>query len=74
MDDSSPIEFIISEGRAGMWHYHISRRDEFTQSLCGELTMITSISLEDWGSKSEHIPESYCEKCKSLYDKLISED
>ena len=62
-------EFVVTECIWGTWHYHISKIDNFT-SLCGVRVMRTSIPMSRWGLTPEnyHIPESWCKKCKTLFD------
>lgn len=36
----------ITEGIAGIWHYHLSLLNHTTRSLCGAQTMRTSIPLQ----------------------------
>ena len=57
---SQPCVKIV-ESSIGTWHYHL-QVDGHT--LCGEeRVMATSVRIESWGYKSEHIPESYCKEC-----------
>ncbi len=69
---------IISETRSGYWNYHYRalKDNELpnyagfskkTYALCGrEIGWDTKIPLKVYGNKSEHIPESYCEKCRKI--------
>lgn len=65
------MEYVITEGVESLWNYHISKKDNFVKSLCGKQTMGTSMPLGHWGFTLEHIPQTYCEKCKEIYDNLI---
>lgn len=58
--------FEVTEGVSSVWHYHISENGVFTRGLCGAHTMKTSMTLKQWGHRSEHIGESYCKKCEEL--------
>ncbi len=40
--------YIITEGTAGMWHYHLSNPDDPFRALCGARVMNTSIPLKRW--------------------------
>ena len=60
--------FVVSEGVSGNHHYHISCSDNSIKSLCGMSTMWTSIALKDWGNQIDHLNETYCKKCKKIYD------
>ena len=62
-------KFIITEGVEGTWHYHISKNDNQSKSLCGETTIYSNMSFDDWGMKPTHIPYSFCNKCKKKMDK-----
>jgi len=56
----------IVEGISSQWHYHLSMggREEV---LCGEReVMQTSLPLNSWGFKSEHIGETYCKECERI--------
>lgn len=61
--------FLITEGIEGCWNYHISRSDNENRSLCGRRVMNTSMTMDQWGIKADHIPESFCQECKDLYNK-----
>ena len=61
-------DFIVTEGVQGTWYYHISKKNEFTKSLCGAHAMITSLPLSSWGIKSR-LGERFCDQCKSLFEK-----
>ena len=63
-------KFFVTEDISGNWHYHISNIKDPYQSLCNKAIMCTGIPLKDWGNKSEHIPESYCNECKKIYDNI----
>jgi len=56
----------IVEGVESTWYYHLSKKDNFTRSLCGARTMITSILPNSWGFRSPHIRQRYCKKCEEL--------
>jgi len=60
--------YKVTEGVESMWNYHISHDSKPHQSLCGKQVMCTSIPLEKWGMKVDHIPESFCTRCKLEYD------
>ena len=64
-------KFEVCEGVESVWHYHIRRPKEFT-SLCGRRVMVSGIPMSAWGSKSGHIPETYCAKCKELADRGVA--
>jgi hypothetical protein len=53
----------ITEGRAGMWFYHLSRTGVNGESLCGRPTMSTQMPLRLWGTKG-HLNERYCTECE----------
>lgn len=57
----------VTEGIAGMWHYHLRPRGEL-RALCGAAVMRTSVPLDRWNKKipNYHIPESFCQKCNEL--------
>lgn len=54
--------FIITEGVAGVWHYHWSEADGWTFGLCGAQTMRTELKPESWGQVG-HLGERYCRRC-----------
>ena len=60
-------EHEITEGVAGMWHYHLRVVGEL-KALCGAMVMHTSMRLGRWNKKipNHHIPESYCSKCDGI--------
>jgi len=60
--------YQVTEGVESIWRYHISHKDNPHLSLCGKRVMSTSISLDNWGHKVDHIPETYCTRCKMDYD------
>lgn len=65
--DKTMKEPIITEGIAGMWHYHLSDPDKPGVSLCGKPTMRSNMPLSMWGTKgNKELREYYCEKCASL--------
>jgi hypothetical protein len=73
MKKSNKKEYIITEGVAGYWFYHISEKNKFTKSLCGKDTMRTSIPLEQWNIKGDgHIPEKYCKECERIYKEKLN--
>jgi hypothetical protein len=53
----------VVEGIHGLWRYHLAPAERQAQALCGAKTMVTSIPLSAWGHRSDHLYESYCEKC-----------
>ena len=53
----------ITEGVSGTWFYHLSEAGVNGRSLCGAMTMNTSIPLASWGAKG-HLEERYCAKCE----------
>lgn len=60
--------YIITEGVAGYWYYHISEEHNFMKSLCGKDTMKTSIPLKHWNNiEQEHIPIKFCKECDKIY-------
>ena len=68
--DFDPEKFEIREGVQGVWHYHLAEADK-SNTLCGEPSMSTKVSIYQWGSKSpSHIPISYCRDCQKEAVKL----
>jgi len=65
--------YKVTEGVESMWNYHISHDSNPYQSLCGKQVMPTFIPLEKWGEKVDHIPMSFCTRCKLEYDMAKSE-
>ena len=65
------VFLVISEGVAGMWHYHLSsaKGSGYIRGLCGARTMATAIPLGGWRvSFGEHFPKrpTWCEACEKL--------
>ena len=60
------MEFVITEGVEGYWHYHISHKDKFIKSLCGKDTMMTELTFSSWGFIG-HLKERYCKECYQKY-------
>ena len=61
----------IVEGIEGFWNYHIAKTN--ADALCGKKRkhlMLTNVSFNAWGWKSDHISESYCEECDASARKL----
>lgn len=63
------IKLNVTEGIAGMWHYHLSFPGPGHTSLCGKRTMRTSISLSNWGV-SGHLRETWCAECANLRERF----
>jgi hypothetical protein len=66
----------ITEGIAGLWHYHWSHDDAPTKALCGASVMATELPLTAWKVPfGEHFPKrpTYCEKCDVLRTKVVSQ-
>lgn len=68
-----PLHAVISsnlqicEGLESTWNYHLFNPNSgVLKSLCGILVMQTQLPIKTWGLKSEHIPESYCQKCERI--------
>lgn len=60
----------VTEGVAGMWHYHLSHDGSKIRALCGAPVMATGSQLEDWGLVfGEHFPKrpTYCKECDNLW-------
>lgn len=61
-------DLIITEGISGMWHYHLSREDNFTRGLCGAWVMRTAIPREGWmrATHGDHMPKrmTWCKTCE----------
>jgi hypothetical protein len=55
----------IAEGISGIYRYHLSTAKHSEISLCGKITMRTSIPLKSWGYKG-HLKEHYCAECEKL--------
>ena len=57
----------ITEGVAGMWHYHLRRKGSL-KALCGATVMPTSIPLSRWNKPipDYHLPESFCKECEAM--------
>ncbi len=66
-------EFIITEGIEGYWHYHWSKPEFFTISLCGKQTMQTSLPASLWGTRG-HLNERYCKLCDEIRVKNKDEE
>jgi hypothetical protein len=62
--------FVITEGIAGVWHYHISKKENPIVALCGAKVMHTYLSFDAWGVKG-HLNEQYCERCMALAKQQI---
>lgn len=64
------VKYDITEGVAGMWHYHLRVEGE-QKALCGATVMRTSVPPENWNRKiaGYHLPRSFCEKCEALREK-----
>jgi hypothetical protein len=62
----------ITEGVAGLWHYHLSKDDSKSRALCGSQVMDTAMPLGDWKVPfGEHFPKrpTFCEECDKLKEK-----
>jgi hypothetical protein len=62
-------ELKITEGIAGLWHYHLSDASKPYRGLCGAQVMHTAIMLQDWRVPfGEHFPKkpSWCAECERL--------
>lgn len=57
---------VVSEGVSSVWHYHLSTPERTSIGICGAWTMPTSIRLDTWGFKPDHMPSSYCHRCEVL--------
>ncbi|HUV84943.1 MAG TPA: hypothetical protein VMV86_04490 [Methanosarcinales archaeon] len=55
-------KYIVTEGIAGHWYYHLSYKNDFTKSLCGAQTMPCYFPFSAWGEKG-HLNEKYCVEC-----------
>ena len=62
-------KFIITEGVAGHWYYHISKECCFSRALCGAQTTHTYLPLTSWGIGT-HLNERYCKKCHDKMEQL----
>lgn len=65
----------IVESIAGTWFYHLgtierTKCGQKVKSLCGASVMQTSIPLDYWGIKADHIPETYCKECGDIYSEV----
>lgn len=58
-------KFQITEGVEGLWRYHISTKGKHSKSLCGQPTMITNMTFDGWGIKTD-VNERYCDECWKL--------
>lgn len=59
----------ITEGVAGMWHYHLSCADTPFVALCGARVMGTAMPIDHWRKKfGEHFPKrpTWCAECEKL--------
>jgi hypothetical protein len=57
------MEYVVTEGVAGYWHYHLSEKVERPIiSLCGKPVMLTHLPFSAWGTKG-HLGERWCEEC-----------
>lgn len=59
-------DFRVSEGISGLWHYHLSNRNNPSEALCGARTMGTHIALDDWEKPfGAHFPKAptWCKAC-----------
>ena len=63
---SREIHPTLSEGIAGMWHYHYAPKGRPNESLCGAQAMLTGVPAHTWGFKPDHMPTSYCSTCATL--------
>jgi hypothetical protein len=56
----------VTEGVSGLWHYHLSKPDEY-KGLCGAAVMNSSLKLSDWklANNPGHFPKNatYCPAC-----------
>jgi len=62
-------QLCVTEGVAGVWHYHLSHPENWTRGLCGAQTMRTAIKVEDFGKPfGEHFWKrpTFCETCQRL--------
>ena len=59
------MSVIVTEGVEGYWHYHLSKPETFTRSLCGKQVMKTELPLSSWGIVG-HLKERYCKDCELL--------
>lgn len=58
-------DLIVTEDVEKCRFYHLSHRKNFTRSLCGKSTMITSLPLSEWG-KAGNLNERYCQECTRI--------
>lgn len=61
-------DLAVSEGVAGVWHYHLSQRGQTSRALCGAKTMMTGIPVTAWGKPfGEHFPKqpTWCKACEA---------
>lgn len=57
-------ELIVTEGVAGMWFYHLSKKETPNISLCGKQTMRTDFPIHEFPIKlADHIPHGNCKRC-----------
>lgn len=59
-------EPIITEGVAGLWHYHLSNPQSSATALCGAAVMRTDMPLSAWKVPfGEHFPKrpTWCKAC-----------
>ena len=67
-------EHLVTEGVAGVWHYHLSTPKAFTRGLCGAKTMKTAMSLSSFGQPfGEHFPKrpTWCTQCQQLANRVV---
>lgn len=59
----------ITEGVAGLWHYHFAPEERQHKALCGATTMRSGLNPEDWGKRfGEHFPKrpTWCAECARI--------
>jgi hypothetical protein len=70
----------IAETATATWHYHLHEDGGepkmgggCLKMLCGETLTAwdTSIPVESWGKKSDHIPEHFCEGCTEVLKQIL---
>lgn len=65
----APAAFQVVEGVSGTFYYHLMATgirpgSAGAHTLCNKTgVMHTSIPLETWGYRSEHLNERYCPQC-----------
>lgn len=66
------MTLMITEGIAGVWHYHVSNEATSTRGLCGAPTMRTAMRIDSWKVPfGEHFSKrpTWCAKCDAMKEK-----